>query len=301
MTSRPISLDEFIKDWRFWGDWQLSYYDRTHLEKDTFIEIGQISIPYTSDDANSYFFLPFIFRPIKENPLAETLKDRARINEKEEAARMIIRLLKESVVRCGLVRPRLQLIRSETDTSGDALTYLSDTSEYLILVTDTSALRNGVVSFLSATFPARTIWTIIPVFVMMEVQMRAEELKKISYKTQATNYKFLKSRPQVSCVAREIHNIKSTRPVEFLQSPPEFLTRLKEFGKDSLRDSLNDRLIIETTKNLRRERGLGKGLFLVTSDKTMSSLASLNQTARALASTHVEYANIIKCVCNTQS
>ncbi len=35
--------------------------------------------------------------------------------------------------------------------------------------------------------------------------------------------------------------------------------------------------------------------------KELNSNLGLNQTARALASTHVEYANIIKCVCNTQS
>jgi hypothetical protein len=157
---------------------------------------------------------------------------------------------------------------------------------YIILVTDTGAVRYGVSSFISNSLPRVTVWTIVPVFVMIEVQSRADSLNSVYRDTLSKpdpkNFRILRQRPQVTCVAREIQNIKLNQPVEFFQAAPELIARVKGFepkdlrtGNDSLRDSINDRLIIEATKKLRQERSLGKELFLATSDKTMASLAQL--------------------------
>jgi hypothetical protein len=121
---------------------------------------------------------------------------------------------------------------------------------------------------------------------MIEVQSRGDSLNAVYRETlgkpDPTKLRVLRQRPQVTCVAREIQNIKLNQPIEFFQAAPELIARVKGFepkdlrtGSDSLRDSINDRLIIEATKKLRQERSLGKELFLATSDKNMASLAQL--------------------------
>ena len=53
------------------------------------------------------------------------------------------------------------------------------------------------------------------------------------------------------------------------------LTTLSEHLGQSNGNSNIDRLIIESVKNLQRERGLHQGVYLITGDKDMASLATL--------------------------
>ena len=53
------------------------------------------------------------------------------------------------------------------------------------------------------------------------------------------------------------------------------LTTLPEHLGQSNGKSNIDRLIIESTKNLKRDRGLHQGVYLITGDKDMASLATL--------------------------
>ena len=53
------------------------------------------------------------------------------------------------------------------------------------------------------------------------------------------------------------------------------LTALSEHLGQSNGNSNIDRLIIESVKNLKRERGLHQGVYLITGDKDMVSLATL--------------------------
>ena len=78
----------------------------------------------------------------------------------------------------------------------------------------------------------------------------------------------LKQRPQVSCISRELNHIRQWRPLEIL-------TTLSEHLGQSNGTSKVDRLIIECVKNLKRDRGLHQGVYLITGDKDMASLATL--------------------------
>ena len=149
---------------------------------------------------------------------------------------------------------------------------------YLILIADTSALRRAVISFLHKTLSNVLIWTVVPVFVMKEVQRQTKELsdiwKKISTGTQPHpgKCKVLSQRPQVSCISRELNHIRQWRPLEMLTTLPEHLDQSN--GNSGI-----DRLIIESAKNIRRDRGLHQSVYLVTGDKDMASLATLENQA----------------------
>ncbi len=145
---------------------------------------------------------------------------------------------------------------------------------YLTFVVDTGALRRAVTSFLHKTLCTVPIWTVVPVFVMTEVQQQVYEMNKIwEGSGRGTNpdidkYRVLEKRPQVSCVSRELNHIRLWRPVEILESIPE---QLEQFNINSK----NDRLIIESMKNFKQSRGIQKGVYLLTGDKDMASLATL--------------------------
>ena len=78
----------------------------------------------------------------------------------------------------------------------------------------------------------------------------------------------LSTRPLISCVSQELNYISQWRPLEMLTTLPEHLHQ-------SNGDSRTDRLVIESVKNLKRERGFHQGVFLLTGDKDMASLATL--------------------------
>ena len=133
---------------------------------------------------------------------------------------------------------------------------------YLILVVDTSALRRAATSFLHKTLSNVLIWTVVPVFVMTEVQQQVSELnniwRKITEGTQPHPGKcdVLRRRPQVSCISRELNHIRQWRPVEMLTTLPEHL------GQSNGQSKI-DRLIIESVKNLKRDRGFHQGVYLL--------------------------------------
>ena len=191
-------------------------------------------------------------------------------------AKKIIRdQLADSMVRTGLLRPVFCLMEEQTIEMEfrEVMKKLSGHG-YLILVVDTSALRRAVTSFLHRTLSNIQIWTVVPVFVMTEVQQQVNKLnniwRKITEGTQPHLGKcdVLRRRPQVSCISRELNHIHQWRPVEMLTTLPEHLGQ-------SNGQSKTDRLIIESVKNLKRDRGLHQGVYLLTGDKDMASLATL--------------------------
>jgi hypothetical protein len=62
-----------------------------------------------------------------------------------------------------------------------------------------------------------------------------------------------------------------------LELAPELLRTFRgyETGRDPDRVSINDRLILEGIKDLRRQRGFPEGLYLMSGDKDLSRLARL--------------------------
>lgn len=151
------------------------------------------------------------------------------------------------------------------------------------MVVDTGALRRGIMSFLTASMPDLPIWTLVPTFTMIEAQKHSANITSLARKRwRPKNYHVLRQRPQASCIAREINNLKAYRPVEFLAAPLELVSPAlgknpdsNQAGSGTLQNSLVDRLIIEAVKNLKRERGMERNIYLVTGDKDMASLAQI--------------------------
>ena len=276
MSNCPLKLDEFIAEYPFWGEWEVSYTDGTHLKEGDYVKLGVITIDASEEMAQDYPILPFTFRPVTAQQIECRFSELPEGKKQAERAKRIIRNeLADSMVRTGLLRPEFCLMEEQTIEMGfqEVMTKLSEYG-YLIIVVDTSALRRAVASFLHKTLSNVLIWTVVPVFVMAEVQQQVNELnniwRKITEGLQPHPGKcsVLKQRPQVSCISRELNHIRQWRPVEMLTTLPEHLGQ-------SNGTSQIDRLIIESVKNLKRDRGLHQGVYLLTGDKDMASLASL--------------------------
>lgn len=287
MNARVVNLSAFTVEYPILGEWELKYTDRTHLKAGDCILLGRITVDHPANQIRNFPILPFRFESAS---LAELEKGFQRVFAEAgksptaktvpEAAGIVTTQLAESVVRCGLVPPSLTILGREQDRS--VWEELSS-HRHLMIVTDTSALRRGIASFLISTLPRTPIWVVIPVFVLIEIQERAENIAATDGAGfDPYNYPIVRQRPQVNCVAREINNVKASSPVEFLGTPPELIGHVRGFkleelrkGKDTLRDSVNDRLIIESVKNLKRERAITRGLYLLTADKNMANMAHL--------------------------
>ena len=279
MDSRSLKLDEFIAEYQFWGEWEVSYTDGTHLPKGEYVKLGDITVDADEEIARCYPILPFTFSPVPDKKIkcrfSELSKDKK--DKKEEnanRAKKIIRdQLADSMVRTGLLRPNFCLMEEQIVEMRfrEAIKKIAKLG-YLILVADTSALRRGAISFLHKILSNVLIWTVVPVFVMTEIQRQVKELNEIWRKSDGGSRlekcNVLGMRPQVSVISRELNHIRQWRPVEMLTTLSEHLGQSN--GKSNI-----DRLIIESVKNLQRERGLHQGVYLITGDKDMASLATL--------------------------
>jgi len=276
MDSRSVTLDEFIAECPFWGDWEISYTDGTHLPKNEYVKLGEISIDASQEIAQNYPILPFVFRPATEQQIESRFSALSKEKKQANRAQKFIQdELADSLVRTGLLRPTFCLME-EQSVEMRFLEVMNRLSKhgYLILIVDTSALRRAAISFLHKTLPEVLIWTVVPVFVMTEIQRQVKELNKKWGNTargadsHLGNCKVLRQRPQVSCISRELNHIRQWRPLEMLTTLPEHL------GQSNGNSNI-DRLIIESVKNLKRDRGLHRGVYLLTGDKDMASLATL--------------------------
>jgi hypothetical protein len=270
MDRKSLSLGEFIADYRFRGNWKIQYTDTTHLEKDVYVKLGDLSID-SEEAIEDYPILPFSFKPVSDHDINDSLSELT--NHKglrRKAKKYILDQLAESLVRTGLMRPELRLMKDHA-VQRDFRKVLENLSSdgYLILVVDTGALRKGAISFLQKTLSNVLIWSVVPVFVMTELQRQVGELnKKARGKTHFGNCDSIRERPQVSCISRELNHLRRWRPVEWLTAFPEHLGQMDGTSKV-------DRLIIESVKDLKRKRGLHRGVYLLTGDKDMASLAML--------------------------
>ena len=276
MDSRSLKLDQFIAEYRFWDEWEVSYTDGTHLKDDEYVKLGDIIIEDSEEIAQRDLILPFTFRPVTDQQIECCFsKFTQEENQVNRAKEFILDQLGDSMVRTGLLRPVFCLMEEHTIEMGfqEVMKKLSEHG-YLILVVDTSALRRGVTSFLHKTLSNVLIWTVVPVFVMTEVQRQADAVSKIwKNSNQGRNphlgkCNVLEMRPQISTISRELNHIRQWRPLEMLTTLPEHLGQ-------SNGESKIDRLIIESVKNLKRDRGLHQGVYLLTGDKDMASLATL--------------------------
>lgn len=304
MDNHLLRLDEFIASHQFWGEWEISYTDGTHLPRREYVKLGDCTISASKELAQEYPVLPFEFRPVSDDELKsrfaeiirghfskmlekevtkgnlsqeeKTTAGKSKSNEHINSARKHIReQLAESLVRTGLLRSNYCLIEGQIiETNYHKVMKTLSGHINLLIVTDTGALRRAAVSFLHKTLPEVLIWTVVPVFVMNEVQRQMLDMDRIWRESGRGNQphpgksNVLRKRPQVSCISQELDHIRRWRPVEML-------TTLHEHLGQSNGQSRIDRLIIESMKNLKRDRGIHKGVYLLTGDKDMASLANL--------------------------
>ena len=247
MDSQSCTLDEFIAAYPLWGKWKVSYTDGTHLPENEYIKLGEITIDASKDIAEHYPILPFTFQFATDQDFEECFSglfcrfpelfqtkkqdDKTELEQNgaedqkaqvNRAKKFIRNELTDSIVRTGLLRPEFCLMKEQTVEMRflDVMAQLSKSKDgYLIFVTDTSALRRGSISFLHKTLSKVLIWTVVPVFVMTEIQRQVNELNKIwgqSTKPHLGKCSVLRQRPQVSCISRELNHIRQWKPLEIL-------------------------------------------------------------------------------------
>lgn len=291
-----ISLESFIKDYRLAGDWKLSYTDSTHLKNDVFLDLGTLEIEGSVEDAAQYLFLPFIFTPKNKNDLADQIEnlnllqkpkdddkkaiadeakkaiaDQARKAIVDAATKPIIEALEESICRAGLDRLQINLKRANSNDKYETLRSVAEelnNNPFVVLVTDTGAIKRGIISLFLSILKNTTLLVILPMQVIYEIQNNAEDLKKAYNKrTFHTNNILVNKRPIETFISREIERTKELCPIEFLHSSYALWDKAKDLS--------GDRVIVETAKSVRQDRNLLKEVFLATGDKTVFSLSHL--------------------------
>lgn len=272
------------------GTWSLSYHDRTHLKKDKEVSLGTIKIT----DHNNKGYLFFSFTPLNQAQIAGCPSDdspstpnsfgEAWISDQDgnrlkhikesciKAADYVHDQLSAAMARLGLITPKLDIYPA-----------LTSQSKYAVIVLDTSALRTGALRYFSEMYNRIDIWTIIPTVSIMEIGERLANITSSDRKGMSeSNYKLLRTRPQVTIAPEEIKWIKDNFPTEILELSSDMLMGFRGYrspetkdGDDPERLTVNDRLILEGIKHMRRQRNLAN-IYLMTGDKDMARLASLD-------------------------
>ena len=280
MVKRLLKLDDFIAEYRFWGEWEVSYTDGTHLKECEYVKLGDITIDASEEIVQKYPVLPFTFCPVTVGQIECRFSELSyKRNQVDRAKGFILEQIADSMLRTGLLRPQFCLMKEQI-IELRFLEVMRQLSEHghLTFVVDTSALRRAVISFLHKALPKIPIWTVVPFPVMTEIQEKVYDLNKIwvdsnrGANPNPGKCGVLEKRPQVACISRELNHIRQWRPVEILTTFPEHL------GRDN-KNSKIDRLIIESMKEFKQTRGLHQGVYLLTRDKDMASLATLENQA----------------------
>jgi len=276
-TPAILSLDEFQSSFvgHFLpGHWILEYHDRTHLPKDVYISLGEVEIwEHTSQGDALFQFRPRSSDQELERSFSEAWKQEKDKDKKaERAAEFVLDQLSESMIRLGLVRPIFEIDHSHFITE----------RKFAIIVLDTSALRDGTIRHLREQFQNVQLWAIIPTVSLMEIGERVAYMTskdREGYKPK--NNALIRFRPQVTLAPQEVKWIRDNFPTETLELAPELLRTFQGYEKGTGSDrqpdrvSINDRLILEGIKDLRRQRNLPEGVYLMSGDKDMSRLARL--------------------------
>ena len=258
-----FSLDEFKSspNTRFSeGTWIIEYHDRSHLLRDTYIRLGKIEIGECTPDGNILFRFDSLSRKQLEKCIDTAWRSEKNKYDVGKAARIVLDQLSESMVRLGLMQPRFETEDCKSITE----------RKFAVVILDTNALRNGAVRHLKEQFPTTQIWIIVPTVVLMEIGEKVANLKsrdKEGCKTK--NIALIRSRPQVTIAPQAVKWIKENFPTETLELAPELLrafrgyeTRRGDSNTEPDRISINDRLILEGIKDLRRQRNLSEGVYL---------------------------------------
>ena len=260
------------------GTWVVEYHDKTHLCDGVYVCLGKFEITECTPDGNCLFR----FRPQPSEQLEECFNNAWQCegnkntqDRRKKATKIILDQLGESMVRLGMLQPDFEIENSEFITE----------RKFAIVVLDTNALRNGAVLHLQEQFPTTKLWIVIPTIILMEIGEKAANIKsRVNDNPRPSNSALIRNRPQVTIAPQAVEWIKHTFPTEILELAPEFLRTFRGYGtskddpyKEPDRISINDRLILEGIKDLRRQRNLSESVYLMSGDKDMSWLARLEE------------------------
>ena len=258
------------------GTWVVKYHDRSHLSKDTYVSLGTIEVEESTQRGDSFFY----FRPNSCQQIKCFISDAwSKDNVKgkkdpKDTATIILDQLSESMVRLGLVQPNFEI---------DALNFITE-RKFAIVVLDTNTLRDGAIRHLKEKLGNVQLWTIIPTVALMEIGERIAYItSKDREGCKRQNSGLIRLRPQSTIAPQEVKWIQENFPTETLELAPELLRtfsgydtrRQNDPSREPDRVSINDRLILEGIKDLRRQRGLLEGIYLMSNDKDVSRLARL--------------------------
>ena len=269
-----LSLDDFKSsaDIVFsQGTWIVEYHDRTHLPGGKYIRLGSVEIEECTPNGDCFFR----FYPAGSENLVESIKNAwENVTGNHcvaEAAKTILNQLGESMVRLGILQPRFEVEKGASMAAGKSA----------IVILDTNALRNGAVRHLHEQFNMTRIWIIIPAVALMEIGERLANITSMASGDPKQNkINIIRTRPQVTIAPQEVEWIKRWFPTETLELAPELMRAFRGYDtkredKEPDRFSINDRLILEGIKELRRQRNLSEEVHLMSGDKDMSRLARL--------------------------
>lgn len=291
-----LSLDEFEESTSTFfapGKWVVEYHDRSHLPtapQERYIKLGEMEINKTvmeKDGDNEKTFFRFFPTPRRtknghsseetseaEHFLETLIEDafkEVKSNKKigivaKDAARCIIDQIQESIARLGLMQMKFEI---------DDQNFCN--RKFAVIILDTNALRDGSIRHLEEQFPSVKLWAIIPLVTLMEVGEATARITEKSRETKQEGYSLLRTRPQTTIIPQEVQWIKNNLPTEILELVPELFRTFRgyESSKDPDRILINDRLILEGIKDLRRHRGWTEGVYLMSRDKDMARLARL--------------------------
>ncbi len=254
------------------GTWTVAYHDRSHLPRDTYVSLGTIEVEeYTQKGDSFFYFCPNSCQQIKCFIADAWCKGNVTgQKDPKDTAKIILDQLSESMVRLGLVQPNFEI---------DAQNFITE-RKFAIVVLDTNALRDGAIRHLKEQLDNVQLWTIIPTVALMEIGERIAYItSKDKEGCKRQNSRLIRFRPQVTIAPQEVKWIQENFPTETLELAPELLRTFR--GYDTRRESepdrvsINDRLILEGIKDLRRQRSLLEGIYLMSNDKDVSRLARL--------------------------
>ena len=255
------------------GTWLVEYHDETHLPGGKYIRLGSVEIEECTPNGACFFR----FYPACIGKLVESIENVwKRVKGKHDvakAAQTILNQLGESMVRLGLLQPHFEVERRASIADGKSA----------IVILDTNALRNGAVRHLHEQFKMTRIWIIIPTVALMEIGERLANITSMATGDPKQNkISIIRTRPQVTIAPQEVEWIKKWFPTETLELAPELMRAFRGYEsmgnrayKEPDRFSINDRLILEGIKELRRQRNLSEEVYLMSGDKDMSRLARL--------------------------
>ena len=258
------------------GTWTVVYHDRSHLPRDTYISLGTIEVEeYTQKGDSFFYFCPNSCQQIKCFMADAWCKGKVTgKKDPKDTAKIILDQLSESMVRLGLVQPNFEI---------DAQKFITE-RKFAIVVLDTNALRDGAIRHLKEQLDNVQLWTIIPTVALMEIGERiAYVTNKDREGRKRQNSGLIRFRPQATIAPQEVKWIQENFPTETLELAPELLRTFRGYdtggrsdpSKEPDRVSINDRLILEGIKDLRRQRSLLEGIYLMSNDKDVSRLARL--------------------------